>query len=197
MFKGLWVEKHWDWEECRAIIHFGFSSMVYKEVGLEAAIERALEQIHSRGYADAYRQSGKEVVAVGVNFSSQRKAVEEWRPWNGRAKGSAAIMEDRKSRTGWSTIEYEMGLLMRTLIFFIPLTILFVFFQSNAFGQVDSEIKMLKRQLEEGFIELEKGASDQAIAVGKEALLNTDFHVEMRPLISGVRSTIKNEAFLK
>ena len=26
---------------------------------------------------------------------------------------------------------------------------------------------------------------------------NTDFHVEMRPLISGVRSTIKNEAFLK
>ncbi|MCB1958446.1 MAG: hypothetical protein KDG55_22450, partial [Rhodocyclaceae bacterium] len=60
---------------------------------------------------------------------------------------------------------------MRTLIFFIPLTILFVFFQSNAFGQVDSEIKMLKRQLEEGFIELEKGASDQAIAVGKEALL--------------------------
>ncbi|MCB0550681.1 MAG: hypothetical protein H6573_00120 [Lewinellaceae bacterium] len=60
---------------------------------------------------------------------------------------------------------------MRLLIFFIPLTISLVLFQPSTFGQADSEIKMLKRQLEEGFIELEKGASDQAIAVGKEALL--------------------------
>lgn len=28
---------------------------------------------------NAYRQSGKEVVAVGVNFSSELKAVEAWK----------------------------------------------------------------------------------------------------------------------
>ena len=49
------------------------------EFKLDQSAEAALEQIHSRGYADAYRQSSKEVVLVGVNFSSTHKAVEGWK----------------------------------------------------------------------------------------------------------------------
>lgn len=48
------------------------------EFKLDQSAEAALKQIRSRGYADAYRQSGREVVAVGVNFSSEQKAVEAW-----------------------------------------------------------------------------------------------------------------------
>ncbi|MCO6477881.1 MAG: AAA family ATPase [Phaeodactylibacter sp.] len=43
LFKGLWVENHWDWSTRLPAIHLSFGSMGYKEVGLEAAIERTLD----------------------------------------------------------------------------------------------------------------------------------------------------------
>lgn len=49
------------------------------EFKLDRSAEEALEQIHTRGYTAPYEQSGKEVLAVGVNFSSEHKAIEDWK----------------------------------------------------------------------------------------------------------------------
>ncbi|MEZ4849790.1 MAG: AAA family ATPase [Bacteroidia bacterium] len=45
LFKGLWIENHWNWTETHPVIHIGFSSIGYKELGLERAIELCLEDI--------------------------------------------------------------------------------------------------------------------------------------------------------
>src|SRR5690348_13542269 len=45
LFKGLWIENNWNWEQRHPVIHLGFSQMAYKEVGLIKAIERELELV--------------------------------------------------------------------------------------------------------------------------------------------------------
>lgn len=48
------------------------------EFKLDGSAEVALEQIRERGYATSQQASGKEVVAVGVNFSGEAKRVAGW-----------------------------------------------------------------------------------------------------------------------
>lgn len=48
LFEGLWIHDHWDWTQQHPVIHLGFSSMGYKEVGLERAITLRLEEIATR-----------------------------------------------------------------------------------------------------------------------------------------------------
>ena len=48
------------------------------EFKLDSSAEAALEQIQTRGYVAAERAAGKEVVAIGVNFSSELKRIEGW-----------------------------------------------------------------------------------------------------------------------
>lgn len=72
LFKELWVEEHWDWAVRRPVIHFSFSSMGYKEVGLEAAIERALDKKAA--------EMGMELSGQGISYRFQdllRKAAQE------------------------------------------------------------------------------------------------------------------------
>jgi hypothetical protein len=38
----------------------------------------ALQDIENRGYLDKYRTSGKEVIPVGINFSSTKKCIDDW-----------------------------------------------------------------------------------------------------------------------
>jgi hypothetical protein len=45
LFKGLWIEENWDWEQRHPVIHLGFSQIAYKEHGLAKAIDRELEMI--------------------------------------------------------------------------------------------------------------------------------------------------------
>ena len=45
LFEGLWVEPHWDWQQRHPVIHLGFSSMGYREIGLTRAIAARLEEI--------------------------------------------------------------------------------------------------------------------------------------------------------
>ena len=47
LFGGLWIQDHWDWSRQHPVIHFGFSSIGYKEIGLEKAIEIKLKEIAS------------------------------------------------------------------------------------------------------------------------------------------------------
>ncbi len=48
------------------------------EFKLDGSAQAALDQIHERGYTDAQRSSGKKVVCIGVNFSSEEKRIDGW-----------------------------------------------------------------------------------------------------------------------
>jgi len=45
LFDGLWIQDHWDWTKQHPVIHISFSSIGYKELGLEKAIELQLYKI--------------------------------------------------------------------------------------------------------------------------------------------------------
>lgn len=45
LFKGLWIEDNWNWEQRHPVIHLRFSQIAYKELGLAKAIDRELEMI--------------------------------------------------------------------------------------------------------------------------------------------------------
>ena len=45
LFDGLWIQDHWDWTQQHPVIHISFSSIGYKELGLEKAIEIQLKEI--------------------------------------------------------------------------------------------------------------------------------------------------------
>ena len=49
------------------------------EFKLDESAEAALAQIREKGYADKYLSSGKSVLALGINFSSEKKTVKEWK----------------------------------------------------------------------------------------------------------------------
>ena len=48
------------------------------EFKIDKTPKEALEQIKNKGYLKPYQESGKELIAVGVNFSKQLKGVESW-----------------------------------------------------------------------------------------------------------------------
>ncbi len=43
LFKGLWIEEHWDWATTNPVIHIPFSSLGYKSLGLERALHEFLD----------------------------------------------------------------------------------------------------------------------------------------------------------
>jgi len=45
LFDGLWIQDHWDWTQEHPVVHISFSSIGYKELGLEEAIEIQLKEI--------------------------------------------------------------------------------------------------------------------------------------------------------
>ena len=38
----------------------------------------ALQQIQDKGYAEPYRQSGRKVILLGINFSRKTRNIERW-----------------------------------------------------------------------------------------------------------------------
>ncbi len=48
------------------------------EFKLDKKVQEAIEQIKKRGYAEQFAKFNKEIVAVGINFSSKTKNVEDW-----------------------------------------------------------------------------------------------------------------------
>jgi len=45
LFDGLWIQNRWNWTNQHPVIHISFSSIGYKELGLEKAIELQLRKI--------------------------------------------------------------------------------------------------------------------------------------------------------
>ena len=57
-----------------------FDDKVYCfEFKLDRSAGEALEQIKKRGYIDSYRHTGKKIILVGVNFSSEKREIDEWK----------------------------------------------------------------------------------------------------------------------
>ena len=48
------------------------------EFKLDGTAEEALRQIEEKGYADPFAHDGREVIKVGVNFSSAVRNIERW-----------------------------------------------------------------------------------------------------------------------
>ncbi|MEZ5537190.1 MAG: AAA family ATPase [Thiolinea sp.] len=48
LFSGLWIEKQWNWEQTNPVIHLSFSSIGYRTLGLEEAIDAELQAISTR-----------------------------------------------------------------------------------------------------------------------------------------------------
>jgi hypothetical protein len=56
-----------------------FSDKIYIiEFKCNRSAKAALKQIHDKGYADMFRQSGKKIILLGVNFDSEKRNVAEW-----------------------------------------------------------------------------------------------------------------------
>ncbi len=49
------------------------------EFKLDGSAQKALEQIKNSEYAQKYRLEGKQVILVGVNFSTKTRSVSEWK----------------------------------------------------------------------------------------------------------------------
>ncbi len=37
-----------------------------------------IDQIREKGYADRYRQRGKKIILMGINFDTEKRNVSEW-----------------------------------------------------------------------------------------------------------------------
>lgn len=42
LFKGLWIEEQWNWEQVHPVIHISFSSVDYQGSGLDIGIQQML-----------------------------------------------------------------------------------------------------------------------------------------------------------
>lgn len=45
LFKGLWIENQWDWSVKHPVVHLSFNQIGYAEIGLAAALTKALRQV--------------------------------------------------------------------------------------------------------------------------------------------------------
>jgi hypothetical protein len=48
------------------------------EIKIDASAEVALKQIEERGYATPYLADGREIVKLGINFSTETRTVSDW-----------------------------------------------------------------------------------------------------------------------
>ena len=52
--------------------------MVLVIAGPNGSAKEAMEQINSQNYPIAYKNDGRKIVKVGVNYSSEQKQLTEW-----------------------------------------------------------------------------------------------------------------------
>jgi hypothetical protein len=45
LFKGLWIEDHWNWEQKHPVIHIGISSLDYQSLDLYEALSQAMDKL--------------------------------------------------------------------------------------------------------------------------------------------------------
>ena len=76
---GLLVQSEVSTAKCRVDTIVHTKDHIYvMEFKLDASAESALAQIREKRYGSPFLDQGKEVIALGVSFSSEVKAVAEW-----------------------------------------------------------------------------------------------------------------------
>ena len=79
-YLGLFIEAEVHTSDGRLDAVVETSTHIYIwEFKLDETAEIALQQIHSKAYAERYSESEKTVVAVGINFDSKTKSVNDWK----------------------------------------------------------------------------------------------------------------------
>jgi hypothetical protein len=64
LFKGLWIEDHWNWEQKHPVLQ-QLSQINYEKLGLYNALNKEMDTL-----------AGK--VAIGINFSSEKREIGEY-----------------------------------------------------------------------------------------------------------------------
>ncbi|MEZ5039077.1 MAG: AAA family ATPase [Saprospiraceae bacterium] len=73
LFKNLWIDEHWSWEQIQPVIHFSFSSIGYKTAGLEQALQNMLNAeaakngivLKAKGYDQKFKELLEKLSAKG------------------------------------------------------------------------------------------------------------------------------------
>ena len=71
LFAGLAIEPAWDWTKTWPVLRLDMGSC-------QTASVEALAQIKKKRYHEKYLASGKRITLVGMNFSSEKRAVDDW-----------------------------------------------------------------------------------------------------------------------
>ncbi len=77
---GMYMRSEVNTTEGRADAFVETNDFVYCfEFKLDQSAEIALQQIRARGYLERYQGAGKRLIAVGVNFSSEKGQIDDWK----------------------------------------------------------------------------------------------------------------------
>lgn len=76
---GLYVKTEYQTSNGRIDIVFDTDKYVYIiELKRDESAETALKQIEEKGYDKAFLASGKQIIKLGINFSSETKTIDGW-----------------------------------------------------------------------------------------------------------------------
>ena len=76
---GLYVRSEYHTSNGRIDIVLYTDNYIYIiELKRDSSPETALRQIEEKGYAKPFQASGKEIVELGINFSSQTRTIDGW-----------------------------------------------------------------------------------------------------------------------
>ena len=77
---GLYVKTEYRTSNGRIDIVFDTDKYVYIiELKRDLSPEEALRQIESKGYDRPFLSSGKKIIKLGINFSSESRTVDGWK----------------------------------------------------------------------------------------------------------------------
>ncbi len=76
LFKGLWIEDKWNWEETHPVLHIPFASLGYKSLGLETALHRYLDKvIKNRGFGIQEESLSQKFEELLIALSQENEVV--------------------------------------------------------------------------------------------------------------------------
>ena len=77
---GLYVKTEYRTSRGRIDITIDTDQYVYvMELKMDQSPEVALAQIEEKGYAQPFLASGKQIIKLGINFSSETRTIDGWK----------------------------------------------------------------------------------------------------------------------
>jgi hypothetical protein len=75
---GLYVQSEVMTSDGRVDCIIQFPDKIYAiEIKLDHSAANAIDQIKTKGYLETYKHTGKKLIGMGINFSREKKMVEE------------------------------------------------------------------------------------------------------------------------